>query len=146
MTGNAAVTAHEPITTAPTGFVRDPETAERIARLRSRPDVAMGREERRAARVEMNRAHAMNLAMIRKAADLTQAELAERLGTDQSAVSRLERRDDMLLSTLASYLTATGAEAASLVVTVHGLDYTFDLGHLSVVAEVKTFDESDDDA
>lgn len=49
-----------------------------------------------------------NLAMIRRAGDLTQVEVAEKLGVGQAVVSRLERRSDMLLSTLADYLHATG--------------------------------------
>jgi transcriptional regulator with XRE-family HTH domain len=48
----------------------------------------------------MDRAYAMNLAMIRKAAQLTQVEVAKRLGVGQAAVSRMESRGDMLLSTL----------------------------------------------
>jgi DNA-binding XRE family transcriptional regulator len=102
----------------------------RVDRLLAKPEVAVEVDEGREARAEMNRAYAMNLAMIRKAADLTQAELAERLGTDQGSVSRLEKRPDMLLSTLASYLRATGADAASIVVTVHGTEYALDLGTL----------------
>ena len=35
-------------------------------------------------------------------------------------MSRLEHRDDMLLSTLYDYLMATGAEGASIVVVVYG--------------------------
>jgi len=72
----------------------------------------------------------MNLATIRKAADLTQAEPSERLGTDQGSVSRLENRQDMLLSTLASYLRATGADGASIVVSLHGTEYALDLNNL----------------
>jgi transcriptional regulator with XRE-family HTH domain len=62
----------------------------------------------------------MNLAMIRKAAQMTQVEVARKLGVGQGAISRLANRADMLLSTLYDYLTATGAEAASIVVTVRG--------------------------
>ncbi len=36
----------------------------------------------------------------------------------------------MLLSTLASYLRATGVEGASIVVTVHGEEYALDLNNL----------------
>lgn len=76
---------------------------------------------------EMDRAYAMNLAMVRKAAQLTQAEVARKLGVGQAAVSRLEGREDMLLSTLYDYLTATGADTASIVVTVHGRRIELDL-------------------
>lgn len=70
----------------------------RADRFLAKPAVAADVAAGRAARAEMNRAYAMNIAMIRKAADLTQAELAGRLGTDQGSVSRLESRQDMLLS------------------------------------------------
>jgi transcriptional regulator with XRE-family HTH domain len=64
--------------------------------------------------------HAMNLAMIRQAARMTQVEVARKLGVGQGAVSRLEHRDDMLLSTLHDYLMATGADTAGIIVTIHG--------------------------
>ncbi|MET8004161.1 helix-turn-helix domain-containing protein [Nonomuraea glycinis] len=79
---------------------------------------------------EMDRVHAMNLAMIRKAGQLTQVEVAKKLGVGQGVVSRLENRNDMLLSTLFDYLTATGAESASIVVTVHGRRIELDLAQL----------------
>jgi hypothetical protein len=53
--------------------------------------------------------------------------MAERLGTDQGSVSRVENRDDMLLSTLADYLMATGADSAAIVVSVRGQEYVLDL-------------------
>jgi transcriptional regulator with XRE-family HTH domain len=46
----------------------------------------------------MDRVHALNLAMIRKAAELTQEELAERLGARQGDISRIENRSDLLLT------------------------------------------------
>ena len=97
----------------------DPDHAERVAEIR---------EGMR----EMDRIYAMNLAMIRKAAQLTQEDLAARLGKRQSAVSKLERQDDLLLSTLASYIHAAGAEA-ELVVTVGGTEIRYALGHLATV-------------
>jgi hypothetical protein len=42
----------------------------------------------------------------------------------------LESRGDILLSTLYDYLTATGADTASIVVTVHGRRIELDLGSL----------------
>jgi hypothetical protein len=59
-----------------------------------------------------------------------QVEVARKLGVGQGTVSRLENRGDMLLSTLYDYLTATGADAASIVVTVHGHKIELDLGRL----------------
>ena len=75
----------------------------------------------------MDRVYAMNLAMIRKAAQMTQVEVARKLGVGQGVVSRLEHRDDMLLSTLYDYLMATGAEGAGIVVIVHGHRIELDL-------------------
>ncbi|MCL2090672.1 MAG: helix-turn-helix transcriptional regulator [Micrococcales bacterium] len=69
---------------------------------------------------EERRVYRMNLATIRKAAELTQADIAGRLGTTQSAVSRAEQRGDMLYSTLLAYLRAAGAHDATLTVTVGG--------------------------
>jgi len=50
----------------------------------------------------------MVLRDLRKALNLTQADLAKRLGVGQEAVSRYEQRTDMLLSTLQAYLHAMG--------------------------------------
>ena len=47
---------------------------------------------------------------IRRAAGLTQVELAARLQIDQAAISRLERREDILVSTLRSYIEALGGK------------------------------------
>lgn len=53
---------------------------------------------------------------LRKARSLTQAEIGRTLGMNQSEVSRLEQRSDLLLSTLKRYVAATGGEL-HLVVT-----------------------------
>jgi predicted XRE-type DNA-binding protein len=47
---------------------------------------------------------------LREARALTQSTVAELLDMDQSEVSRLERRSDMLLSTLKRFVHATGGE------------------------------------
>lgn len=101
-----------------------------LARLLADPDTAADVEQARVAIREMDRAHAMSLAMIRKAGDLTQIEMANRLGIGQGTVSRLENRDDMLLSTLFDYLTAAGAEGARIVVSIHGQEIDLDLASL----------------
>lgn len=50
------------------------------------------------------------LRRLREARALTQSTVAELLGMDQSEVSRLEHRSDMLLSTLRRFVQATGGE------------------------------------
>ena len=50
------------------------------------------------------------LQQLRKARDRTQVELAERWGKDQVSISQIEKRADMLLSTLRSYVEAMGGE------------------------------------
>jgi len=50
------------------------------------------------------------LAELRDAQNLTQVELAERLKIDQSAVSKIEHRADMYLSTLNDVIRAMGGE------------------------------------
>ena len=53
---------------------------------------------------------AMDLAELRENLDLTQEELAARLQISQSNVSRLEKRRDMLVSTLREVVEAFGGE------------------------------------
>ena len=52
----------------------------------------------------------MSLHQLRKARELTQTKIAEDLHIGQGDVSKLERRTDMYVSTLASYLQAVGAD------------------------------------
>jgi DNA-binding transcriptional regulator YiaG len=99
----------------------------RVDQLLARPDIAAGISEVEAEAREMDRVYAENLAMIRRAGDLTQVEVAERLGVGQAVVSRLERRSDMLLSTLADYLHATGAEHPRIVAVLNGMEVELDL-------------------
>jgi DNA-binding transcriptional regulator YiaG len=104
---------------------------EHLARLMADPRVAQGVTKAQAEIREWNRAYAMSLAMIRKAGDLTQVEMAERLGVGQGTVSRLENRSDMLLSTLFGYLSAAGADSARIVVSMHGQEVDLDLASLA---------------
>jgi len=50
------------------------------------------------------------LAELREARLMTQTRLAEILGKDQSVVSRIEKRTDMYVSTLAEFIRAMGGE------------------------------------
>ena len=52
----------------------------------------------------------MDLRALRKAANLTQAEMAPLIAMTQSELSRLERRDDVHVSTLARYVRALGGK------------------------------------
>lgn len=50
------------------------------------------------------------LTELREAMKLTQVELAEKLHVQQAAVSRLEHRTDMYISTLRNFINAMGGE------------------------------------
>jgi transcriptional regulator with XRE-family HTH domain len=52
----------------------------------------------------------MTLQDLRKAREFTQERIAESLKIRQDSVSRLEKRSDLLLSTLRSYVKAMGGE------------------------------------
>ena len=52
----------------------------------------------------------MSLHQLRKARELTQSKIAEELHIGQGDVSKLERRTDMYVSTLTSYLQAVWAD------------------------------------
>ncbi|KFL28050.1 hypothetical protein JP74_04420 [Devosia sp. 17-2-E-8] len=72
---------------------------------------------------------------MRKLAGLTQAQVAERLQVVQSAITRLESRKDIRVSTLRDYLAAMGAtlrihaqfdDAATMISNLREADYRFD--------------------
>jgi DNA-binding XRE family transcriptional regulator len=110
-------------------FVGAEAAQARIARLRARRGAAERVDGIRAEMAEADRVYAENLAAVRKAADLTQVELARAMGVAQSEISRIESRPDMLLSTLAGYLAAAG-DRPRVVVTVAGHDIEVDLTSL----------------
>lgn len=96
-----------------TTFVRG---TERLQAMRDRhPELAQSVASRRAELRQADRDHAMGLAMIRQAANLTQTELASILGVGQAAVAKIEGRPDLLLSTLRAYLEALGGHARLVV-------------------------------
>lgn len=53
---------------------------------------------------------ALELARIRERFGITQIEMAARLGVTQGNVSRLERREDVYLSTIREYVEALGGQ------------------------------------
>ena len=61
----------------------------------------------------------IDLAAIRRAAGMTQVQLAEQLGLRQGQISRTEHQADLLVSTLIAYLRALGTDA-ELAVRVPG--------------------------
>ena len=103
------------------------DATDRVDQMLADPETAAAVADIRAAGEELDRTYAMSLAMIRKAGELTQDEVAARLGIGQGDVSKLERRDDWLLSTLLKYLTAAGAGDARIVVTIRGQQVELDL-------------------
>ena len=55
-------------------------------------------------------AEEMSLRDLRKARKRTQARVAKELGINQENVSRIEKRSDLLLSTLSAYVEAMGGK------------------------------------
>lgn len=53
---------------------------------------------------------ALRLQQLRQSRQITQVELAQALRIEQAAVSKLEHRDDMYLSTLRDYVRALGGD------------------------------------
>jgi DNA-binding transcriptional regulator YiaG len=103
---------------------------EALGRLKADPEMAKEIAAISKLWVEADRKYLQNIPAIRKAAELTQSEVAEKLGMAQAGVSRLENQGDMLLSTLGKYLEAVG-EHPRLVVKINGEDYELDLGALA---------------
>ena len=69
----------------------------------------------REALTNADREYAMGLGALRQALGLTQVELAKRLEVTQGNVAQIEKRGDLLVSTLASYLRAVGGEVRIVV-------------------------------
>lgn len=73
------------------------------------------RVEKIEARAAQLIAEYMTLQDLRKARELTQERIAELLGIRQDSISKLEKRTDLLLSTLRGYLNAMGGELELVV-------------------------------
>lgn len=74
-------------------------------KMKKLPAARRKKVETRAARLI---AQEMTLRELRQAHKRTQERIAETLGIGQEGVSRLEKRSDLLLSTLRSYIEAMG--------------------------------------
>ena len=72
------------------------------------------------ARVAELIAEELGLQELRKSKQITQEEIAARLGGRQVYISRLEKRDDMKLSTLRAYVEAIGGDLQLLVTFPEG--------------------------
>ena len=67
---------------------------------------------KRRAKIEQRASELSTLKDLRQAVEQTQEELAVSLGVGQDTISRIERRSDMLLSTLRRYVEAMGGKLA----------------------------------
>jgi len=73
-------------------------------------DVIAALPTERRARIEQRAMELATLKDLRAAAQKTQEDLAAALGVGQDSISRLERRSDMLLSTLRHYVESMGGK------------------------------------
>ncbi len=76
---------------------------------------------------------AMALDELREARDMTQVHLAKVLGVNQAAVSKLERRTDMYVSTLHDFVKAMGGE---LTITARFPEGTVEINQFAAVKKV----------
>lgn len=81
--------------------------AKKFTELRSR--MSPEAQARAAARAEAMLLE-MQLQELRRARHVTQVEVAKAMNVEQAAVSKLERREDMYVSTLREYVKALGGE------------------------------------
>lgn len=79
--------------------------------------------------LDADRSYALGLAQLRKAFELTQAAMAQRLGTTQGNVAKIEHRDDILISTLNGFIGALGGEV-KIIATFDGHEVEVGLGAL----------------
>lgn len=78
---------------------------------------ALSPERQRRIRAETERLQAEYMTMqdLRKAREMTQVRMAEILGKSQATVAQMEKRTDILLSTLRSYIEAMGGQLDLIV-------------------------------
>jgi len=102
-----------------------------LDRLLAKPGMRAAVREIHVGARELDRVYAESLAAIRRAGEQTQAQMAEKLGIGQAAVSRLEGRRDLLLSTLSDYLGAAGGTDVRIVVVINGVEVELALDSLN---------------
>lgn len=91
------------------------------------PKVRRSRIEKNSRRMAREMvAYADSLAEVRRAFSKTQTEVGAGLGMPQNAVSQLERRKDMRLSTLVRYVDALGGKLALIVRLKDGSELVLD--------------------
>jgi DNA-binding XRE family transcriptional regulator len=73
-------------------------------------DIMAALPAKRRTRIEKRAMTLATLKDLRLAAEHTQADLAAELGVGQDTISRLEKRSDMLLSTLRHYVESMGGK------------------------------------
>ena len=79
--------------------------------LKDRMDkLPAARRNRILARADELFAEEMSLKDLRKARQMTQERMAELLGIGQEGISRIEKRSDLLISTLRNYVTRMGGQ------------------------------------
>ena len=79
-----------------------------LDKMKERIKLSPEREERISQRAQILIEEEMTLRELRKVQQLTQESMGKLLGIEQDSVSRMERRTDMLLSTMSSFVTAMG--------------------------------------
>ena len=78
--------------------------------LKKLDDVFKALPPMRRKKIEQRTMELATLKDLRKAAEQTQADTAASLGVGQDTISRLEKRSDMLLSTLRHYVESMGGK------------------------------------
>jgi len=73
-------------------------------------ELSPDRRERIQKEAKRLREEYFTLRELRKARELTQAQLAEKLHINQVSIAKLEKRSDLLLSTLRNYVRGMGGE------------------------------------
>ena len=73
------------------------------------------RRERIEAETERLHQEYLTLQQLRKAKELTQVQLAETLGIRQATIAKMEKRSDLMISTLRSYVEAMGGRLNLIV-------------------------------